>query len=110
MTNSKLFKQAHSLTKQTIKQGDSYRYTFGQCLKQIQSELGKHTQTVYSMNAEPMTITTYSKARKINKSVALIGDYNRVKQCNKVRPQIDFTSYLPIIIMLALLTTLAIIL
>ena len=77
MSNSNLFKQAHKLTKQTIKQGDSYRYTFGQCLKQIQAEIGKHTQTIYSMNAEPMTITTYSKAKKVNKSVALIGDYKK---------------------------------
>ncbi|MGO3281536.1 MAG: hypothetical protein ACTIKC_01950 [Psychrobacter sp.] len=38
MTNAKLFKQAHALTKATIKAGDDYRATFGACLKVIKDE------------------------------------------------------------------------
>lgn len=38
MNNSQLFKQAHQLTKKTIKQGDSYNVTFGLCLKAIKNK------------------------------------------------------------------------
>ena len=35
MNKSELFKKAHKLTKQVIRQGDSYNVTFGLCLKQV---------------------------------------------------------------------------
>lgn len=38
MNNSQLFKAAHTMTKQVIKQGDNYRVTFGLCLKAIKAE------------------------------------------------------------------------
>ena len=38
MTNSKLFKQAHAMTKATIQAGDDYRATFGLCLKAIKAD------------------------------------------------------------------------
>ena len=38
MTNSQLFSQAHTMTKQIIKQGDCYKTTFGLCLKAIKSQ------------------------------------------------------------------------
>ena len=38
MNNSQLFKQAHAMTKQVIKTGDSYQVTFGLCLKAIKAE------------------------------------------------------------------------
>ena len=37
MNKSNLFKQAHKLTKATVKAGDNYRVTFGACLKMIAS-------------------------------------------------------------------------
>lgn len=37
MTNSQLFKQAHTMTKQVIKAGDNYQVTFGACLKLIKN-------------------------------------------------------------------------
>ena len=40
MTNSKLFKQAHAMTKQVIQKGDCYRATFGACLKLLLSVEG----------------------------------------------------------------------
>lgn len=38
MNNSTLFKQAHAMTKQVIKQGDCYKTTFGLCLKAIKAK------------------------------------------------------------------------
>ena len=38
MTNSQLFTQAHAMTKQTIRQGDCYKTTFGLCLKAIKEK------------------------------------------------------------------------
>ena len=38
MTNRQLFIQAHEMTKQTIKEGDSYNVTFGLCLKAIKQK------------------------------------------------------------------------
>lgn len=38
MNNSTLFKQAHAMTKQVIKQGDNYNVTFGLCLKAIKAK------------------------------------------------------------------------
>lgn len=38
MSNSKLFKQAHAMTRATIQAGDDYRTTFGLCLKQIKAD------------------------------------------------------------------------
>ena len=38
MNNSTLFKQAHAMTKQVIKQGDDYKTTFGLCLKAIKEK------------------------------------------------------------------------
>ena len=38
MNKSQLFKQAHQLTKQVIKKGDSYNVTFGLCLKAIKAK------------------------------------------------------------------------
>lgn len=38
MTNSQLFKQAHTMTKQVIKSGDNYQVTFGLCLKAIKAD------------------------------------------------------------------------
>lgn len=38
MNNSTLFKQAHAMTKQVIKQGDCYKTTFGLCLKAIKEK------------------------------------------------------------------------
>lgn len=35
MNNAALFKQAHALTKATIKVGDSYQATFGMCLRHV---------------------------------------------------------------------------
>lgn len=35
MNNAQAFKQAHAMTKATIKQGDSYAATFGICLKLV---------------------------------------------------------------------------
>lgn len=37
MTNSQLFKLAHTMTKQVIKAGDSYQVTFSQSLKIIKN-------------------------------------------------------------------------
>ena len=41
MKKSELFKQAHKLTKDTIKAGDSYRVTFGLAIKAILSSAKK---------------------------------------------------------------------
>lgn len=38
MNNSTLFKQAHAMTKQVIKQGDDYKTTFGLCLKAVKEK------------------------------------------------------------------------
>lgn len=38
MNNSTLFKQAHAMTKQVIKQGDDYKTTFGLCLKAVKAQ------------------------------------------------------------------------
>ena len=38
MTNSEIFKQAHAMTKATVKAGDDYQVTFGQCLKAIKAQ------------------------------------------------------------------------
>lgn len=38
MTNSQLFSQAHTMTKQIIKKGDCYKTTFGLCLKAIKQK------------------------------------------------------------------------
>ena len=35
ISNATLFKQAHAMTKQVIKNGDNYQVTFGACLKAI---------------------------------------------------------------------------
>lgn len=35
MNNAALFKQAHAMTKATVKQGDNYQATFGLCLKLV---------------------------------------------------------------------------
>lgn len=48
MNKSQLFKQAHQLTKQTIKQGDNYNVTFGLCLKAIKAK--QASQQVVSNN------------------------------------------------------------
>ncbi len=41
MTNSNLFKQAHTMTKQVIQTGDNYQVTFGLCLKAIKADTVK---------------------------------------------------------------------
>lgn len=38
ISNATLFKQAHAMTKQVIKDGDDYRATFGLCLKAIKQD------------------------------------------------------------------------
>lgn len=38
ISNATLFKQAHAMTKQVIKDGDCYRTTFGACLKAIKAQ------------------------------------------------------------------------
>lgn len=45
MSNSQLFKQAHAMTKQVIKTGDSYQVTFGACLKAIKADAEKTSFT-----------------------------------------------------------------
>lgn len=45
MTNTQLFKQAHAMTKQVIKEGDCYRTTFGACLKAIKADAKKTSFT-----------------------------------------------------------------
>ena len=41
MSNSTIFKQAHTMTKQVIQLGDNYQVTFGACLKSIIAESKK---------------------------------------------------------------------
>jgi hypothetical protein len=41
MNNSKLFAQAHALTKKIRKAGDNYRVTFGACLRYVRATEGK---------------------------------------------------------------------
>lgn len=38
ISNATLFKQAHAMTKQVIKNGDNYQVTFGACLKAIKQD------------------------------------------------------------------------
>lgn len=38
MNNSQLFKQAHAMTRQVIKDGDDYKTTFGLCLKAVKAK------------------------------------------------------------------------
>ncbi len=59
MNKSQVFKQAHAMTKNTLKDGDNYQATFAICLKVI-------------INSQPQKITVYSN---VNKDVAMIGDY-----------------------------------
>lgn len=42
MNNSELFKAAHKLARLTVRSGDSYKVTFGACLKYV-SVFGNHT-------------------------------------------------------------------
>ena len=41
ISNATLFKQAHAMTKQVIKNGDNYQVTFGACLKAIKQDNAK---------------------------------------------------------------------
>lgn len=41
ISNAVLFKQAHAMTKQVIKNGDDYRVTFGACIKAIKQDNAK---------------------------------------------------------------------
>lgn len=67
MNKSLLFKKAHKLTRLTIQKGYCYRATFAACLKLI-------------------TANT-----KVNKSVALVGDYN--KPDSKEYVTVNYTSF-----------------
>ena len=46
MNKSTLFKSAHKLTKSVIQFGDSYRVTFGICLKSIYAQFSRNVITV----------------------------------------------------------------
>ena len=49
MNKSKLFKQAHALTKATVKAGDNYQATFALCLKAVYTQ--KETSIVEKLIA-----------------------------------------------------------
>lgn len=49
MNKSELFKQAHALTKATIKSGDNYRVTFGLAIKAILSKPTSIVDTLLAM-------------------------------------------------------------
>ena len=49
MNKSKLFKQAHALTKATVKAGDNYQATFALCLKAVYAQ--KETSIVEKLIA-----------------------------------------------------------
>lgn len=68
MNNSQLFKQAHQLTKKTIKQGDSYNVTFGLCLKAIKAKQAKQ-QAVKSNIVTLFVIAFIMFINKTTKSV-----------------------------------------
>lgn len=59
MNKSQIFKQAHAMTKSTIKKGDNYQATFSICLKIV-------------INSQPQKTAINSN---INEGVAMVGDY-----------------------------------
>lgn len=68
MNNAILFKQAHQLTKQVIKQGDNYQVTFGLCLKAIKAKQAR--QQVVSNNAIILFVIAFVMfINKTNKAV-----------------------------------------
>lgn len=65
MNNATLFKQAHTMTKQIIKQGDCYRTTFGLCLKAIKAK--QASQQVVNNNV--MILFVIAFVMFINKAI-----------------------------------------
>ena len=59
MTNSQLFSQAHTMTKQIIKKGDCYKTTFGLCLKAIKQKNEQKNKQVKKDNLAFTSITLY---------------------------------------------------
>ena len=59
MTNSQLFSQAHTMTKQIIKQGDCYKTTFGLCLKAIKQKNEQKNKQVKKDNVVYTSITLF---------------------------------------------------
>lgn len=106
LTRSQLFKKAHAITKRNIKKGDSYQVTFGICLKQLISEQPKEVKVLKGLTIT----TTYYKKPKVNKSVAMVGDYVKpkdsllVKSCEFAVDNLDFFLFvcMPILFMIAL--------
>lgn len=68
MNNSTLFKQAHVMTKQVIKQGDDYKTTFGLCLKAIKEK--QTSQQTSNINFIVLAILVLS----ITKVVSVLKD------------------------------------
>ena len=68
MTISQLFRQAHVMTKQIIKQGDCYRTTFGLCLKAIKSQ--QASQQVVSNNVVILFVIAFIMF--INKTIKTV--------------------------------------
>lgn len=62
MTNSNLFKLAHTMTKQVIQAGDNYQATFGACLKLIKADFIKN---VTSLSAELFRAKVNSKGASV---------------------------------------------
>lgn len=71
MNNSTLFKQAHAMTKQVIKQGDNYKTTFGLCLKAVKAQ--QASQQLVNNNVVMLFVIIFvmfiSKVTKVVKTV-----------------------------------------
>ena len=83
MNNSTLFKQAHAMTKQVIKQGDCYKTTFGLCLKAIKAQqtsqqLVKNNVVMLFAIVFVMFINKAVKKIKTVKSIVTLDNFMRV--------------------------------
>ena len=98
MTSSQLFKQAHLLTKQTIKQGDCYRTTFGLCLKAVKAK--QASKQVVSNNAIILFVIAFVMfINKTNKAVKKVLTIENIAGAMLVLPVVlMFVYFLAIII------------
>lgn len=71
MNNSKLFKQAHAMTRETLRAGDDYRVTFGACLKAIKASEAKKAEAQESKIDKAIEIIL--KAFAVLVCVVLVG-------------------------------------
>lgn len=97
MNNSTLFKQAHAMTKQVIKQGDDYRTTFGLCLKAIKEKQGSQ-QVVNNNIVMLFAIIFVMFINKANKTAKSIFTIDNLLSVLLVLPVVFMFAYLLIII------------